>query len=388
MTGGDADDRPTAVIERVKIRNYRSIADCDVRLDRISYLVGPNGAGKSNFLDALRLVADAVTSSLDQAVRERGGFHQIRRRGSGPRGAVSIWLDLRLSGQLATFRFELLGKDKSSFEVASETCSIGSAGYSIDNGELISTEPALPLPAGARLYLVTAASLPAFGPVFDALRRMVFYNVNPAELREAQPPDAGEVLDHAGRNAASVWARLDDEEVEASRAIEDYLSAVVPGVVHVRRESIGAREGLQFTQDANTSINPTFPAQSMSDGTLRAFGVLLALLQRNRTSGDPVLVGIEEPEAAVHPAAAAVLRDAIVEAGRSRQVVVTTHSPDLLDDPGIEPGSILAVGSTDGNTVISRPDAAGLSALREGLYTAGELLRAGQLLPEPGEAHQ
>jgi len=52
-------------LTRVVLRNYKSIAECNVRLHPLVFLVGPNGAGKSNFLDALRFVADALRTSLD-----------------------------------------------------------------------------------------------------------------------------------------------------------------------------------------------------------------------------------------------------------------------------------------------------------------------------------
>ena len=48
------------LLTRVVLRNYKSIAACDVSPAQLTFLVGPNGSGKSNFLDALRFVADAV----------------------------------------------------------------------------------------------------------------------------------------------------------------------------------------------------------------------------------------------------------------------------------------------------------------------------------------
>ena len=56
-------------IKRVTLKNYKSIARCVVDLGPITYLIGPNGAGKSNFVDALRLVADALRTPLDHAPR-------------------------------------------------------------------------------------------------------------------------------------------------------------------------------------------------------------------------------------------------------------------------------------------------------------------------------
>jgi predicted ATPase len=120
----------------------------------------------------------------------------------------------------------------------------------------------------------------------------------------------------------------------------------------------------------------------MSDGTLRALGVLVALYQGSNGSGKPVpLVGIEEPEVALHPKALAVLLDALREASVSRQIIVTSHSPDLLDDKDLDPQSLFAVVSVRGATIIGHLDDAGRTALREHLYTAGDLLSMDMLRP-------
>jgi hypothetical protein len=73
-------------VRRVSLRNYRSIGACDVQLGPLTFLVGPNGSGKSNFLDALRLIADALNNTLDHAIRERGGIHEVRRRAADQNG--------------------------------------------------------------------------------------------------------------------------------------------------------------------------------------------------------------------------------------------------------------------------------------------------------------
>jgi predicted ATPase len=122
----------------------------------------------------------------------------------------------------------------------------------------------------------------------------------------------------------------------------------------------------------------------MSDGTLRALGVLVALFQSGgERETMPLLVGLEEPETALHPAAAGVLVDSIRDAVSFRQVVVTSHSPDLLDNPSIADWEILAVVAGDGETRIGHLDEAGRSVLRDHLFTAGDLLRMNQLRPDP-----
>ena len=122
----------------------------------------------------------------------------------------------------------------------------------------------------------------------------------------------------------------------------------------------------------------------MSDGTLRALGILVALFQGNRDPKKRVLlVGIEEPEIALHPAAAGVLLDALREAADKTQIIITSHSPDLLDDKDLDPESILAVEAYDGITVVAHVNEAGMSVLHDRLYTTGELLRLDQLQPAP-----
>jgi AAA ATPase domain len=71
-----------ALITRVVLENYKSIAFCDVKLGPLSILVGPNGAGKSNFLDALRFLSEAMNSPIDIAFQQREGFSNVLRRGA------------------------------------------------------------------------------------------------------------------------------------------------------------------------------------------------------------------------------------------------------------------------------------------------------------------
>lgn len=83
-------------MRRVTIRNYKSIAACQVQLGPLMFLVGPNGSGKSNFLDALRFAADALRSSLDHALRERGTIKEVRRRSGGHPNHFALRFDFVL----------------------------------------------------------------------------------------------------------------------------------------------------------------------------------------------------------------------------------------------------------------------------------------------------
>ena len=377
-------------VERVRLKNFKSIAGCDLRLGSLTFLVGPNGAGKSNFVDALRFVSDGLRNSLDHAMRDRGGIAEVRRRSGGHPTNFGIRLDLNLpySGT-AQYAFVVGARPEGTFDIQREICRIrapeGSAYYDVNRGEVSSASiPNPPVASDDRLYLVNASGLPQFRKLYDALATMGFYNPSPKDIRTLQPPQDSRLLDAAGRNIASVIAALARSAPERLNRIEEFLHQVVPSVHGVERKVLGPMETLQFRQDVSGAKHPWhFYAASMSDGTLRALAVLTALYQANGNGGIP-LVAIEEPETALHPAAASILRDALRESSRETQVLVTSHSPDLLDDSGISEANLLAVVSEKNVTRIGPIDEAARAVLRKQLYTAGELLRLDQLRPEPG----
>jgi predicted ATPase len=120
-------------------------------------------------------------------------------------------------------------------------------------------------------------------------------------------------------------------------------------------------------------------AARMSDGTLRALGAIVATSQLAEGNVPVTLVGIEEPETALHPAASGALMDALREAATHTQVVVTTHSPELLDQFDPETDCLLSVRARQGKTDIGPIDPASRDAIKAHLYTAGDLLRMDQL---------
>ena len=376
-------------IERIAVRNFRGIGACDVRLGRLTCLVGRNGSGKSSFLDVPRFVRDALTGSLDNALHERGGLAEVRRRSSGHPHHVGVRLELLLGdGRKAVYAFEIGATRGGGHEVTSERCAIdgGTSGdfYVLKAGEPVS-HGEFPFPAVMpdRLALVALSGMTAFRPVFDHLTRAGFYDPDPKTIRELQLPQDGHLLKSGGENIASVVAHLERHAPDALRAIVGYLRLIVPSIRSVTRERLGHVEMLEFREGAAGAEHPwRFPARNMSDGTLRALGTLVALFQGD-AGFTPTLVGIEEPETALHPAAGAVLRDALRLASERVQVIVTNHSPDLLDDPELDEGVLLAASATDGETRIAALDEASRDAMRRHLFTAGELLRLDRLAPDP-----
>jgi len=205
-------------------------------------------------------------------------------------------------------------------------------------------------------------------------------------MRELQKPQEGRLLKPVGENIASVIGHLERVAADRLEIIQEYLQTVAPMVHGVERKPIGPMETLEFRQDmaqdmAGAKHPRRFPAQNMSDGTLRALGVLTALFQGNRDYASS-LVGIAKPETALHPAASAALREALARASQDTQVIVTSHSPDLLDDLSLSADALLAVVSEGGETRIAPLDEAARMAMRDQLFSAGELLRLNQLAPD------
>ena len=375
-------------LHRIVLRNYKSIGNCDVRLGALTYLVGANGSGKSNFLDALHLVRDALSGSLDNALNERGGLTEVRRRSSGHPTNFGIRLEFTLpDGVPGYYVFNVGALPGRGYEVQAEECVVNGKGkgpyFRVERGELhSSSEATFPAITSDRLALVSVSGMSVFRPVFDALTAMGFYNINPKLMREPQKPQDGRLLKPVGENIVSVLGHLERVAPDRMEEIQRYLQTVVPMVHGVERKQIGPLETLEFRQDmAGSKHRWRFPAQNMSDGTLRALGVLTALFQGNRDYA-PTLIGIEEPETALHPAASAALREALSKAAEQTQIIVTSHSPDLLDSPNILPDQMLAVVSEGGETRIAPLDEASKSVMRDHLFSAGELLRLNQLAPD------
>lgn len=385
------DERLSPFLRRVRLRHFKSIAECDLELAPLTVLVGRNGSGKSNFLDALRFVTDSLDTSLDHAIKSRGGIDAVRRRSTGHPHNFAIEVEIHLPRyETASYGFEVTARKGGNFAVKSETLDIRHSGtgkllHSFERRER-KVEASVDNPPPVledRLYLVNAAGLPVFRYVYDAFLSMGFYNLNPEAMKELQSPDAGELLHRDGANVASVIGRLTQEQPETIERIHEFLEGIVPGISAVERVTLGPKETLLFRQEVKGADHPwRFYAASMSDGTLRALGALVAVAQLAGPERRARLIGIEEPETALHPAAAGALMDALREASSQTQILVTSHSPDLIDQIDIGRDRLLVVSSEQGVTWIAPADPASRNAIERHLSTPGELLRLDQLQPD------
>ncbi len=192
-------------------------------------------------------------------------------------------------------------------------------------------------PRKDRLLLSIIGTQP-FVDLAEALRVSCVYNFTPKAIQTHQPIMGTPFLANDGRNLARCIEGLREIEPETLLRIGAYLKTIVPEVKSFRRVEYGDFETVRFTMESLTNDSPVeFDASSMSDGTLRTLATLLAAFQIVLPNGFPGFIAIEEPETSLHPAAIRALVDALDEATLRTQILLTSHSSEILDAPPIRP---------------------------------------------------
>ena len=343
-----------SMLHRVHIKNYKSFATSVVDLGSFTVLVGPNGAGKSNFVDALRFVSECLQTSVNLALQNRGGVNAVRRHSTGhPRNfGFRLLIDLGQGGS-GEYSFEVAAEPQGGFSVKKERCVVQPAllerqhHYKVENGQFTQeVEGIRPRIEPDHLVLPLLSGLEEFRPVYDFLTAMRFYALVPDEIRQLQEPDAGLVLKREGSNVAAVLREIQRKKPDTYERLCRLLSKVVPGTSKAEYVSVGQKETLSFKQDVGDKAPWSFNTLNMSDGTLRALGTLLAVYQ----SSAPSMVAVEEPEATIHPAALDVIVDILKVGAVRSQILLTSHSPDLVDNRNILDSELRVVRSERGQT--------------------------------------
>lgn len=265
-------------IKRVKLKNYRSIASCDVKLGPLNFLVGPNGSGKSNFLDALRFVGDSLKTTFVDAIQRRGGLWALQWHKTSPpprphiaielefavpsfgEGSYSIVISSHL-GNTENLRVRLEGGKEAFFEVQEGTVKAWS----------ISTPP--PPAAPDVPYLRHVAGYAEFGAIHSAMLRTEVYNINQEHLRQPTATLPLPILQRDGLNFTDMLSHLERLEAKGGGTrglILEYLRLVTPSVRNVMTNSALTTRGLVFVNTGGENdAGCLLDAISMSDGTLR-----------------------------------------------------------------------------------------------------------------------
>jgi len=391
-------------IRRVRIRGFKSIAFCDVTLEPLTVLVGRNASGKSNFLSAIAFVRDLFSNNLSEAVSRAGGWHSMKcRTDEGHEVGIELEIDsARASnGEFLSLTYALNLKEGPSETVyiSRETLKTQSNSVFFRSG---SFDPAtqrveyvwgfdhpsipcnnVPDPHPNHAWLDALAS-DLFRNLADGIKAITQHNFEPRAVREFHPRNGSDYLNARGSNLASVTESTEMSDRWAIGRANRYLESITQRVRYGGVVDHGGHRFLTFRVDQGSSANSSveFYAASMSDGTLRAFASLIAVFQSVPPRGSPSLVGIEEPESSLHPAALRALVAAFDEATLRTQVILTSHSPDLLDAAEITPANVRVVDMIDGCTVITPVDSASIGIVKDELNSLGGLERGRQLEPD------
>lgn len=376
------------VIRSLTVQGFRSIASERIELDNLTFLVGRNGAGKSNIVDAFALLGEAMTNSLPNLISIRGGIATVLHKAPGAGYPLDFGLEVELGSiseevKRGTYGFLSRATSERHFHVLRERFwtdtirfdrqgGLSLPGPFLDHLPQPHTEPdalLLPLLSGAEKY----------APAIRALAAIRAYDINPDRFREPAAPDKGLALLPDGSNAASVLQEIRSSSPDDFQAISDFLSVALPYSVEIRSILHSpSRLALEMVQTSEQG-QITLEAVSASEGMLRLLGLLLAIFQPTT----PSVLLFEEPEATIHPDAFGIVLDLLQHAARSTQVIVTTHSPELLDAKWIEDRHLRVVHWEDGATWVSPIATGARKALQDHLMGAGELLRARALDAPP-----
>jgi predicted ATPase len=394
------DSAAKPVISEIQIRGFRSLADVSVQFSNPTFFVGRNGAGKSNITDAFSFLSDAMNSPLHWAIERRGGMQALcTKRADAKLGNIAFLVKfgtlppetmLLMPEELnnsSRYSFEIKPLQNGGYEILREQGIFEQANkrswFDLSGRTLRSNDYPYAVEPGKRTQWLQTGSLVLptlagsfLGNMYHILRSVCVYGIEPAALRSMQEPDAFPLLRPDGSNAASILEGLAARRPDAVEQIVNLLRSVTPDIEAIRTVKFANKRGLEFTLSWEGS-RITFDAHSMSSGTLRALGLLLAIFQE-RT---PTLLAIEEPENSMHPGATSVLLDLLKYACSQSQVLITTQSPEVLDASWIRDENLRVVSWTNGRSVITGVPPASKKALQTHLMTAGELFRSEALVP-------
>lgn len=405
-------------LTRLRVKNFRSIRELDILIGPLTVLVGPNGSGKSNVLDALRFMRDCFTHGLDQAVLDRKGFENIAHWApDSDKTVVGLGLTYEHSGFGITISYDFLftANGLSRPHILEETIraeslenpvfyyrkagrqsilTVGEQEFTPGPITLVQPGFQLTLPfrlfEEARLSLFKAgaesvlAALPAwhidviFARLEQVMTGALFYAVVPFELRSPQRIANTTRLEERGENLGGILRKALQDPYTAD-VIRLTLSRLTAGVTGVSVQEAGSYLITYLHYHTSKGARKADLEQE-SDGTLRALAIVAALYQPvpeedlyDGAFEQRALLAFEEPELYVHPGMLAVLAELFAAKSAEKQILLTTHSPELLDY--LPPESFLVVEKTDGETVVGPLADYQIETVRQKLFTPGELLR-------------
>ena len=309
------------MIEKLSIQNFKSIGDQqDIPMGPLVVLVGPNASGKSSIIESLALLQ--ATSKLHfEGVPERfGGYESTVWGGETDRNIVIAATSINTHYELElTYGGDpLVAYVEGNFQPPEDIPTLGEK------------RP-------------TPKHFPEFGSVWLVnFGRWAFHHFNPRSMRAAQKIERQYLLSETGHNLSTVLHTLFSDRDPAFEEIEEFLMGIVPTVERLLSPIEG--QSLTYAAIREKGVPNEIGSRAMSYGTLFGLALGAALISPTPAS----LIAIEAPDTELHPYLMENVAEALLAASERSQVIITTHSPYLLNHLPAE--SVVVVEKQNGMT--------------------------------------
>jgi len=346
------------IFSRIKLKNWRNFQHVDVKLSDRVFLVGPNASGKSNFLDAFRFLRDIAKAGggLQKAVGDRGGLSKIRCLAARKYPDVEIEVTLTSSPDNGiTWRYAIGIKHETSGhrrpylayeKVWENMISILDRPNKADDNDFERL---------TQTHLEQISANIKFREVSRFMESVLYLHVIPQLIRHPRAfTGPGLPGDPFGRSLLERIGKTTPKTRQSRlHKIEAALRVAVPQLKELKYVVDTAEGGIPHLEAVYEHWRPQGAKQresEFSDGTLRLVGLLWSLLERKA----PLL--LEEPELSLNTAIVRKLPALVHRMTRTnkRQVLISTHSADLLSDKGVGDEEVLLLNPDPEGTRVQR----------------------------------
>jgi predicted ATPase len=357
----------------ISLSNWRNFAKAEIALQQRVFLVGANASGKSNFLDAFRFLRDivAIGGGFQEAVRKRRGVSSIRCYAARRYPDVEISVNLGSEEPTDAWRYEIAFTQDNNQRPELKRERVTKNGRQIidrpDNNDKEDKERL------RQTYLEQVYVNQEFRELTDFFNSIRYYHIVPHLVREPER-SVGKHDDPFGGDFLEQIAKT-PERAQKSRLlrIERALRIAVPQLKQLKleRDSIRGTPHLHAKYEHWRSKGAWQTEDQFSDGTLRLMGLLWAVM-----SGSGLLL-LEEPELSLNPEVIRYVPQMLARVQRKlrTQIMLSTHSPELLSDTGISLDEILLLSpGKEGTSISLASSIRDAQALLEGGATPADIV--------------
>ena len=350
---------------KLRLANWQNFVLVDVPLQGRAFLIGPNASGKSNLLNAFRFLHDLVAlgGGFEAAITKRGGVSKLRCLAARRYSDVEIGVAVGRAGARPEWEYEL------SFSQDNRSRPFVKREVVRQSGKEILRRPlADDKRDAARLHQTHIEQVNVnreFRELADFFRTIRYLHLVPQLVRESDRY-IGRANDPFGSDFLEQIARTTERTRNARlRKIGETLKVAVPQLQEFQffRDEVNGTPHLRGKYEHWRPRGAWQTEEQFSDGTLRLLGLLWVVLD----GSGPLL--LEEPELSLHSDVVRYLPQMFAAMRRrtGRQVLISSHSADLLRDEGIGLDEVLLLKPhSEGTRVAVAADLSQAKALVEG----------------------